>query len=110
MTIKISNQEFSTSEGIKKLRELWGMTNPQLAKTLGVSNKTLEAWITGSREPARTVGLLIERTFELDRVERLVDRMLDRMLDDEGGNLGQLFQELKRWKNRKQKFELVKGE
>lgn len=59
------------SESLKQLRKEKGMTQIDLAKTLGVSNGTVAMWETGRRKPSFDM---------LDRLSEVFDRRLDYIL------------------------------
>ncbi|GAB4272140.1 S24 family peptidase [Thermincola ferriacetica] len=65
------------SENLKKLREIYGLTQEELAKIAGVTNKAVSTWETGTKEPRMGAIERIANHFGLKKSNLIEDGGMD---------------------------------
>jgi len=66
-------------ENIKKLREKYGLTQEELAKIAGVTNKAVSTWETGAKEPRMGAIERIANHFGIKKSNLIEDGGMDEL-------------------------------
>lgn len=67
------------SENIKKLREIYGLTQENLAEIAGVTNKAVSTWETGSKEPRMGAIEKIAKRFGIKKSNLIEDKGMENL-------------------------------